>query len=271
MPRERRQRPLRVEPASQHVRRAPRQPQQQVAETPRVEQRSGHDLGVTEPERDPVEHRTDALDRARVAAAGRSFRTARGAARQDHHGARLGRWRHRARACELGERRLVDQQRTAVGDGVGELVVVDHRADALAVDHVGELRPGEPRVEQHEVGTGRRHARHRLDETDVVPCEQPDPITGPDTARGETGGDRLRPPPELAIRGTARVVDDRRTVGIAGGTAGHQAGHRRPPRRHRRERPRQPIGSLERRERRAGDRRPRLDLRPERHQGRNSG
>ena len=59
---------------------------------------------------------------------------------------------------------------------VGELLVVDHRVGAFAVDHLGQRRAGERRVQQQHVGADPVGRDQRLDEAAVVAAHDGQPL-----------------------------------------------------------------------------------------------
>jgi hypothetical protein len=59
-------------------------------------------------------------------------------------------------------------------DRVGELLVVDDGVGVLAVDHVGQRRPGERGVEQQHVGTDAGGRDQRFDEAAMVAAHDAD-------------------------------------------------------------------------------------------------
>ena len=57
---------------------------------------------------------------------------------------------------------------------------MDDEPNAFLLDHVCELRAGEPGVEEDDVGADRRDSDEGFDESAVIAAEQADPISGAD-------------------------------------------------------------------------------------------
>ncbi len=219
-----------------------------------MEQRGGDHLGVAQPERHPFEHGRHPSDRGRIAPPlGALGSTGRAGCQDDD--ASLDPLRCRRASCrgEAGQRRLVDRLAAAPCRDLGELEVVDHMGDPLVFDHVRELRSGEARVEQHEVGPGRGHGDERLHEAPMVPAQQADPRSLADTRPAQPVGDRLSATPQLGIRGRTVFVVDRHPIRVPGGCGGHDPGERCAPRHDGEHRPGQAVGPLEQRQIRPRD------------------
>ena len=112
-----------------------------------------------------------------------------------------------------------------VGQRFGVLLVVDQDVDVLAAEQLGQLRPGERGVEQHQVGAELAGGDQRLDEAAVVAGQQADPAASVLEVRRERGGQRVGALLELAPRHRTALVDQRDPLGSPGcRQAG--AGHR---------------------------------------------
>ena len=104
-------------------------------------------------------------------------------------------------------------------DGLGELLVVDHCVDALALDHLGQRRPGERGVQQQHVGADPVGGDQGLDEAAVVAAHD----AANRAARRRLGragclqgrGQRVRALVDFAPGQSAELVDEPGAVGAA--------------------------------------------------------
>src|SRR4029079_16512214 len=71
-----------------------------------------------------------------------------------------------------------------------ELLVVDERLRLLALDHIGQLRPGERGVHIEGTGAELGNRERRLDEATVVAAHDRDAIPLGDAAGRKAAGDR---------------------------------------------------------------------------------
>ena len=175
-------------------------------------------------QRDPVQQRGDRVHRLGLRAAG-ALRRAGRAGGEDRRLARLLR-RAQVRRCRRprrGPRALVAGLLVGLVPGdvaleldvglaqqVGELLVVDERGGVLALEHVGQLRLGERRVEEQGVGAELRARHDGLDEAAVVAAHDRDAVARPDPGLAPGVGERVRALVDLPEGERARLVDDRR-------------------------------------------------------------
>ena len=106
------------------------------------------------------------------------------------------------------------------GRHIGQLGVVHQDAHALGPGHVGQLRPGEAGVHEHEVGLGLGHRDHGLHEASVVAAQHADRRAPPRAQLAQPAGDAVGAPPQLAVGEGALVVDDGVDLGVAGAGGG---------------------------------------------------
>ncbi len=222
------ERVLGVELAPQHVGRAEREPEREVREAPGVKERRRDYDGLVNLERDLREQRGERPQRVGLGA----LRALRGAGRprgQDHEAARL------LGAVEIGVVVVLDQILEArvvgalgagvapcdealdllarVGKQPGELVVVDQRHRALALDDLRELGRREPGVHVERVRPQLRQRQRRLDEAMVVAGHDRDAVALADPGVAKAPRQRVGAPVQLTERVLAGIVDDRGLVG----------------------------------------------------------
>ena len=126
-------------------------------------------------ERDSLEQGGDADDRRRIVAPSRTLRSPRRAGREDDHPPLGAPWLDPfRRPGQLVQGGLVERSRTTRRDEVGELVVVDDEPDVFLLDHVSQLRAGEPGVEQDDVCPRRGDGDEGFDEPAMIATEQAD-------------------------------------------------------------------------------------------------
>ena len=238
-----RERLLGLEAVAQHDRRGQGERQLPMREAPRVEQRRGDHRRLARLERDARQQRGDGVERARARAVG-SLRGSGRARGEDHGAARL------LRRVDLVVGAVDDQvleQRVlglavalepadeplappaALGDELGELLVVDQRGGLLALHHVGDLRPGEARVQVQPVRPelGQRHAE--LDEVAVVAAQHADVVALVDAGVGQRVAEAVGALVDVLERQGPELVDDRRLVGVADRRGGVARGRGRAP------------------------------------------
>ena len=95
---------------------------------------------------------------------------------------------------------------------LGELLVVDERLGALAAGHLGELGPGEHRVEVERAGAELGRGQRRLDEAAMVATHDPDPVAVADPHPREGVGEGVGAPLQLLEGERAALVDQRGLV-----------------------------------------------------------
>ena len=80
----------------------------------------------------------------------------------------------------------------------GELLVVDHRRRALALEHLDQLRTRERRVEEQDVGAELGGGHAGVDEAPVVAAHDRDAVALVDAPRRQRAGQRVRATVQLA-------------------------------------------------------------------------
>ena len=98
---------------------------------------------------------------------------------------------------------------------IGELLVVDHRVRAFAVDHLGQRRAGERGVEQQHVCADPVGCDQRFDEAAVVAAHDRHHVRGSAGQPLQRRGQRIGALVELTVGQRSEFVDQRRTVRAA--------------------------------------------------------
>ncbi len=124
-----------------------------------------------------------------------------------------------------------------------ELLVVDQQRRPLALDHVGELRTGEHRVQVERAGAELGRRDRRLDEAAVVAAHDRDPVAARDPPPGEGAGERVGAPVQLPEGERAALVDQGRVVRMVDRRDNRAGGGRCPALGQHRHRPRQLVGA----------------------------
>jgi hypothetical protein len=235
------ERELRVEPATQHHRRAEHHPQDGVGETERVEQRRADHRRLARPERRLREQRPERGERVRRLALG-ALRRASGPAREDDHRAvHLGLRRRRGVAFRdqrvesvlagrLGPRAPAAERRLDAVEELRVLVVVHEHARALAVGDLADLRAGEVGVQEDRAGAAPGGRVRRCEEAAVVAGEDRHALPGAQAAPAPGVGERVHAGVELGVGDRPGLVDHRDAVGVAGGREGERPAERAPAR-----------------------------------------
>src|SRR5439155_18088025 len=100
---------------------------------------------------------------------------------------------------------------TGLGDGWGELRVVQDTPELMVADDLRQLRTGELGVDEDGVGTGRGSGQHRLNKTAVIPAHHPHTAARADPEPLTKGRRQpLDPDLQLSVADCAGLVDHRR-------------------------------------------------------------
>ena len=197
-----------------------------MGETPRVEQRRG-DVGTPAVAQRHPRHQGD-----RGTDPGLAARCALGCARRaggEDHDARVAvggvevgvvvRRDQRLDRVRGGDPRSSTQPRSRAStsascEQAGELLVVDDDPRPLAIEDVDQLRAGERRVEQEDVGAALRGRDDRVDEAPVVAAHHRDAVALAHAVLGECPGQGVGAAVHLAEGQRAELVDQADPVGV---------------------------------------------------------
>ena len=115
-----------------------------------------------------------------------------------------------------------------LGEQAAELLVVDDRARALALHHLGQLRAGEGRVQVERVGSELRKRKGGLDEAAVVAAHDPHAVALLHAGVRQGGRERVGAAVHLAEGERAELVHDHRLIREARGERDRAGGRAAP-------------------------------------------